>query len=202
MERTQSVPPDIQGLLEQLDAAEADARALTGGLTEAQGAWRPQPGAWSIAECLEHLGTSNDVYLLPMREAAARARRRHALRRGPAVPGILGGLFVRSMGPRQASSPRFRSPHQIAPRPSPGLVDAFEHFVSSQGRVRGFLSEFWDLDLVGTRFANPFVRGLGWSLATGLHVITAHERRHLRQARTVQQALAASELERARALPS
>jgi hypothetical protein len=32
------------------------------------------------------------------------------------------------------------------------------------------------------RFPNPFVRGVRFSLATGLHVIAAHERRHLWQA--------------------
>jgi hypothetical protein len=32
------------------------------------------------------------------------------------------------------------------------------------------------------RFPNPLVRGLRFSLATGLHVIAAHERRHLWQA--------------------
>ena len=30
--------------------------------------------------------------------------------------------------------------------------------------------------------ANPFIRGIRFSLATGLHVIAAHERRHLWQA--------------------
>jgi hypothetical protein len=38
------------------------------------------------------------------------------------------------------------------------------------------------VDLRGTRFVNPFVRGVRFSLATGLHVILAHERRHLWQA--------------------
>jgi hypothetical protein len=38
------------------------------------------------------------------------------------------------------------------------------------------------LDLASIRFRNPFVRTIYFSLATGLHVITAHERRHLFQA--------------------
>jgi hypothetical protein len=41
---------------------------------------------------------------------------------------------------------------------------------------------------VGIRFVNPFVRGVRFSLATGLHVIAAHERRHLWQARRTRDA--------------
>ena len=45
-----------------------------------------------------------------------------------------------------------------------------------------------DIDLAGVRFANPFIRGVRFSLATGLHVIAAHERRHLWQAWNVRRA--------------
>ena len=43
----------------------------------------------------------------------------------------------------------------------------------------------YNLDLSGVRFPNPFIPGLRFSLATGLNVITAHERRHLAQAWSV-----------------
>ena len=42
--------------------------------------------------------------------------------------------------------------------------------------------------IAGVRFPNPFIRGVRFSLATGLHVIAAHERRHLWQAWRVRQA--------------
>jgi hypothetical protein len=60
--------------------------------------------------------------------------------------------------------------------------------VASQGEVLTFLSEQSDLDLAGTKFVNPFIAGIGFSLATGLHVIAAHERRHLWQAWKVRRA--------------
>jgi hypothetical protein len=48
------------------------------------------------------------------------------------------------------------------------------------------------LDLAGIRFVNPFLPGVRFSLATGLHVIAAHERRHLWQAWRVRRAAEAS----------
>jgi hypothetical protein len=61
-------------------------------------------------------------------------------------------------------------------------------FLASQAMVRAFLQTYADIDLAGVRFPNPFIRGVRFSLATGLHVIAAHERRHLWQAWRVRQA--------------
>jgi hypothetical protein len=58
-----------------------------------------------------------------------------------------------------------------------------------QDDVRTFLTRYADIDLAGVRFVNPFIRGIRFSLATGLHVIAAHDRRHLWQAWNVRRAL-------------
>jgi hypothetical protein len=41
-------------------------------------------------------------------------------------------------------------------------------------------------------FPNPFIRGVRFSLATGLHVLEAHERRHLWQAWNVRRAMSSA----------
>ena len=132
-----SVPADIRDLEDQLDKVDEDAGALVAGLTEERGAWRQDPGSWSVAECLDHLATGNRVYLQAMGEPAVRARREGRRRTGPARPGFVGRLFVRWLEP------------PVKPR---------------------------------------LIRGVRFSLATGLHVIPAHERRHLWQAWRVRRA--------------
>jgi hypothetical protein len=179
-------PPEIAALEAQLDAAERDANALVEGLSPERGEWRARPGSWSVAECLEHLATANHVYIGAMKEPANRARERARWRRRPALPGLLGGWFVRSLEPPVRA--RMKAPRLSRPRPSPKLSEAFANFVGSQGEVRAFLRSNADLDLASIRFPNPFVRGLAFSLATGLHVIPAHERRHLWQGWRVRRA--------------
>ena len=90
-------PADIRAIEEQLDAAERDAQALVAGLTEEQGAWHPLPGSWSVTECLDHLAITNRTYLAAMGKAAARARVKGRLRRGPARPGRLGRWFASTL---------------------------------------------------------------------------------------------------------
>ena len=177
-----SLALDIKDLQDQLDATERDARALVADLAEARGGWHAETGSWSVAECLDHLATTNRVYLHAMKEAAIRAREQGRFRRSPAAPGLVGRWFVRTLEPPVKTPFRMKAPRSIEPRVSLSLANAFASFATSQDEVREFLRTYADLDLAGVRFSNPFVRGIRFSLATGLHVITAHERRHLWQA--------------------
>jgi len=177
--------PDIQQLSAQYDSIERDARALVDGVSESAGTWRASAGSWSVAECLDHLAVANRVYLAAMREPAARAKTAGRNRSRPALPGMVGGWFVRSLEPPVKPRRKLRAPGKIRPRKAPALADAFASFISSHHDVETFLREYAEIDLARIRFPNPFIRGVRFSLATGLHVIGAHERRHLWQARRV-----------------
>jgi hypothetical protein len=182
------LPEELQKLEAALDAAESDARALMSGLTEPLGTWRADVGSWSVAECLDHLATANRVYVAAMQPSAERARRRGRLRRRPALPGLLGGWFVNYLEPPVKPRLKSKAPRKIRPRTGPALNDAFAAFLASQDDVRRFLRTYAEIDLAGVSFPNPFIPGLHFSLATGLHVIPAHERRHLWQAWRVRRA--------------
>jgi uncharacterized damage-inducible protein DinB len=180
--------PDIQALEDAYDAAEHDARSLVDGLSETLGTWRADPASWSVAECLDHLATANRVYLAAMQPSAERALTSGRRRRAPARPGLIGGWFVRTLEPPVKASRKMKAPRKIVPRTGPALADASAAFLASQADVRRFLQKYADTDLTGVRFPNPFVAGVRFSLATGLHVIASHERRHLWQAWNVRRA--------------
>jgi hypothetical protein len=181
------VTPEIDELLAALDRNEREARALVDGLTEEQGTARLTPGSWSVAECLDHLATANRVYVASMQEPAVLARQRGTLRRQPALPGMFGDWFVKSMEP--SSKTRLKAPKKIRPRQSPPLASAFADFLRDHAAAVAFIRENADLDLASIRFKNPFVGWIRFSLATGVHIIAAHERRHLVQAAKVRAAL-------------
>jgi hypothetical protein len=183
-----SIPKDIAVLEDGFDAVEKDAHALVSGLSETLGTWRLNSTSWSVAECLDHLAVANRVYLRAMQPVAQRALREGSTRRGPAQPGVIGSWFIRSLEPPVKSRRRGKAPESIRPRRAPSLGDATAQFLASQDEVRAFLRRYAHIDLAGVRFPNPFIRGVRFSVATGLHVIAAHERRHLWQAWRVRQA--------------
>ena len=83
---------------------------------------------------------------------------------------------------------RSRAPRAIRPRVAPALADAAAQFFASHHEVRDYLRRYGGIDLTGVTFPNPFIRGVRFSLATGLHVLAAYERRHLWQAWRVRRA--------------
>jgi DinB superfamily len=180
--------PDIVNLQEQLDAAERDARLLVQNLGDERGCWRAEANSWSVAQCLDHLATANEVYLSAMKGPAIRARTAGQMRRRPALPGFVGRWFVKKMEPSLKESFKMKAPRKIKPDSSSLLADAFDRFLRSQNEIRDYIRENADLDLAAIRFPNPLVPGIRFSIATGLHVISAHERRHLRQAWGVRRA--------------
>lgn len=184
----QSHRPEIAALEDAFDAIARDARALVDGLTETSGAWRSDGSSWSVAECLDHLAIANRVYLRAMQPVAERALMQGRRRRRPALPGAIGRWFIKTLEPPATSRFKRAAPKLIRPRDAPPLADSTAQFLASHEEVGAFLRRYADIDLAGVRFPNPFVRGLRFSLATGVHVIAAHERRHLWQAWRVRHA--------------
>jgi hypothetical protein len=178
---------DIKSYYEQLDAAEQDARALVAGLDETRGQWKARPDAWSIAQCLDHLGNVNRAYLAAMEPVAAKAR--GAGRKGSSTlrAGVVGGWFARSMEP-PVKAVKMKSPKTVVPRQEPALEESFASFLAVQAAIREFVRKNADLDLSSIRFRNPFVPVLRFRVAAGLLIMTAHERRHIWQAWQVRKA--------------
>ena len=180
--------PEIAALARAFEANQEDARAVASGLSEAQGTWNPAPGSWSVAECLDHLAAGNKAYLTAMEVQAARALAAGRRRRGPALPGLIGGWFARSLEPPAKSLLKVPAPRKIRPRPAVTLGDALERFLTSNREVVRFLQTYADIDLASVMYWNPLFTGIRFSLATGVHVLAAHERRHLWQAWRVRRA--------------
>jgi hypothetical protein len=183
-----SVFPDIQSLQDRFAEAARDGEALVAGLSEQLALWRPSSESWSVAECFDHLATTNRVYLEAMRPSALRAREQKRERRGPARPGILGRWFARSMEPPVKPRFKMKAPRSIHPRSTQSPKEIYDGFVDSHNAVQEFLRENANLDLAGVTFPNPFIKSFRFSLATGLHVLAAHERRHIWQGWRVREA--------------
>ena len=90
-----------------------------------------------------------------MQPAAEDALRRGRKRRRPAVPGLIGGWFVRIMEPPVKRRFTMRAPKKIVPRESPALQDAAREFLASQDDVRAFLRAYADTDLAAA-IRHPF----------------------------------------------
>lgn len=189
MEMSSDLGTELRELLHALDEIDRDARRVLHGLSPEAAIWRPHAGSWSVAQCLDHLAITNRVYLKAMSASADAAEQRGSRRTKRARPGWPGRFFIRMLEPPVHPLLKVATTAVAQPRDFPSGADALADFLASQQEVRHFVAHYAGIELASVRFVNPFIRGVRFSLATGLHVIAAHDRRHLWQAWQVRRLL-------------
>jgi DinB superfamily len=179
-----TLPDDVQQVIAQLDAADRKADEIVADLTDEQFDWQPDGGTrWSVAQCLEHLAVSGEVYGRGMRDAIDRARASGSIRRAPLNPGFFGRKFADSLEP--PARRRSRAPKGI--RPSSGLTRAeiLRRYHDAHEALKTMARDASAIDANRATFQNPFIRIVRVSVSSGFTIINAHDRRHLWQAEQV-----------------
>jgi hypothetical protein len=182
-EASEPLVSDLEDFRRLLEAVNVDARDLTNELTDAQFNWRPAPGRWSIAECLDHLTQTGRVAVGHIRETLEDARRRKLYSRGPFRYGMLGQMIVRSMGPQPRR--KFKAPAVFKPRPDRPRQTVERDFFALQDELLGCIKESNGINLKRAKVTSPVTRLLRLSLGQEFALLIAHEQRHLWQARQV-----------------
>jgi hypothetical protein len=182
-EASEPLVSDLEDFRRLLEAVNVDARDLTSELTDAQFNWRPAPGQWSIAECLDHLTRTGRVAVGHIRETLEDARRRKLYSRGPFRYGMLGQMIVRSMGPRPRM--KLKAPAVFKPRPDLPRAEVERDFFALQDELLGCIRESNGINLKRAKVTSPVTKLLRLSLGQEFALLIAHEQRHLWQARQV-----------------
>ena len=173
---------------ELLDAGD-EAQAVAGGLAPDQLRWRPADDRWSIAECLEHLVLTGEVYLGALDEVIERGRSRGRTAGGRYRPSRIGRWVARSLEPPPGL--KLPAPGMVRPELEPaeawgdGRGDPLTAFLDLRKGFRERLLAADGLDLGRIRMSSPFFALVRFDLGSAFRIVAAHERRHLWQARQV-----------------
>ncbi len=179
---TGSLPDALQALIDQVDAAETEARALVSGLDDREVNWQPEEGRWSVAQCLDHLARMNVFYVNAVMPAARDGAGRGAGTFSGLHPGWFGRWFIRHLEPPIRRKSKVPTPEAL-PRAHIPRDEVVAAFADSHRPYRELvaLAAGTDPDRVIVR--NPFLALVRMKLSTILMIIPAHDRRHLWQAR-------------------
>lgn len=179
--------PELEQRQRQFETAKAEVRTLTDGLSDAQFNWRPAPGRWSIAECLDHLNVTGSKLLPGMDAAITRARERGQTASGPFQYGWLARWFIRGTGPIPSSGKGMKGPKLYAPKPEQPIGRVLPTFVELQDQLIARLHAANGLDLTRIKVASPVSTLLRLSLGAWFQATAGHQERHLNQARRVRE---------------
>lgn len=175
-----TLTPQLAEVAEALERARRHAHRLAEAASpEAWGA-EPEPGAWSVAECLQHLNLTSEVYLPPLRKVIDDARRAGRTRRRAHRRDVIGWLFCRLLEP--PARMRVKTPPRFVPRDAQPKDRVLGDFDRLQDELAALLEPADTLDLNGIKVRSPFAAWARYNVYSIFKVIAAHQRRHLWQA--------------------
>lgn len=176
---------------QQIEQIQKQAGEITQGLTEAQFNWRPEPGQWSIEECLAHLTMVGQWEVRAIEEAIDQGRQEGRTGSGPFRYGAIDRLVLDLTAVGRDGKPRrrFPAPRRFVPvhgQPLTAIVPTFQHL---QRQFHIQMDRADGLDLARVKVATPISRFLKLSLGAMFEQAIAHEQRHLAQAGRVREKL-------------
>lgn len=170
---------ELRDYYEQIENIKEDALELTAPLEDTQFNWRPSPKRWSISECLVHLNVADGLEAPKLTEEIGRARAAGLTAKGPFQYGFLSRAFVRFTEPPanfKTKAPKVYRP--VSGQPKDKVVT---EFISIHDQLLDLISKANGLDLARIKVPT-FLRWVKFSLGQTFAILTAHDRRHLRQA--------------------
>jgi len=178
---------ELEEYQQQIENIKAEARELTLGLSESQFNWRPAPDEWSIEECLSHLTMVGQWELRAIEQAVERGRAGGVTGTGPFSYGPVERFIVdMTQPPVRAKLPDPRRFVPLHGQPVTAILPTFLH-VQSMFQLQMQRAE--GLDLARVKVPTPISRLMRLSLGATFAQATAHESRHLEQARRVREKL-------------
>ena len=164
-----------------LDEVARQTQSTFGGLNAGQLNWRPDATRWSVAQCFEHLLTSNKGYL-PIIDSVLAGKKRTFWESMPLLPG-LGKLLIKSLDP--ASTRKMKAPKRFQPAQSDIRASVIYDFVEQQGKIVEKMKATEHLDLEKIIITSPALGIVTYSLMDAYRIIVVHEARHFQQAKRV-----------------
>lgn len=173
--------PRIQEVTADLARIAADAERRFGGLSRRQLNWKPDAKSWSIAQCLDHVITTHDLYFpLLTRLADGTAKPTFQERFSP-LSGLWGRMLIGIVSPDNAK--KVKTTSKAAPSSSEIDEHIVERFARHQQQMIEHLRRLpTSIDPEKVIITSPLMAIVTYSLAVTFTIFTAHSQRHLDQA--------------------
>jgi len=171
---------DLNALIAAANKIADEAGTTFGQLTVPQLNWKPSAERWSVAQCFDHLITSNKGYFAIIEDVLA-GKKRTFWQSMPFLPGLTGRLFIKSLDP--SSTRKIKAPKRFEPAKSDISGSVINDFVDQQRRIVDRMRATEHLDLEKIVITSPAAAVITYSLMDAYRIIVVHEQRHFQQAR-------------------
>ena len=175
-ERTASVSVDLERIT-------ADASASFGGLTGEQLNWKTDEKSWSVAQCLEHLITVNNLYFPIFERMRAGNVPNTFLEKYSPLSGFFGRFLIKAMMPENPK--KMKTSKNAYPSSSEIAADIVERFAKHNRELADHIAKIPPEFDLRTIITSPLAGFVTYSLDDCLTMLVVHEQRHMLQAKRV-----------------
>ena len=173
---------DLPSLITAAESVANEAKDTFGRLTPAQLNWKPSAERWSVAQCFDHLLSSNRGYL-PIIDSVLAGQKQTFWQSVPVLPGVWGKLLIKSLDPVKGR--KLKAPKNFQPAQSDISGSVIDDFVTLQATIVEKIKATEHLDLESIIISSPVTSVVTYSLMDAYRVIVVHEARHFQQAKRV-----------------
>jgi len=186
---------DVQSASRDIAESRRRAEALMADISAEQLMRRPDPGKWSIAECLTHLNMTAATVQKFIAQGIKQGKEEKKLGEGPFSIGPKGRLMVWIAEPPPKF--RIRAPKKVRPPATIGdPLRVLPQFLHAQDEWERLMREQKGLNLAKIKVGQGAFRV---RLAAALPWMMAHQRRHFLQAENVKRQIISAPKEAAQA---
>jgi hypothetical protein len=188
-EKTMSTVRSSQQYLSELTASCEqildDTQHLCSGLSEQQLNWKPAPDSWSVAQCLDHLITTNTAYYNAFESLVPTAGKSGIGEERPYRASLLGRLMIWTLQPGRKI--KMRAPSASVPSQSTLPRTIVDDFIASNRQLMDYMRRSRGLDISSIPVTSPLSSLVRLNLGDAYGIIVTHTQRHLLQAKRVVQ---------------
>ncbi|HET7292919.1 MAG TPA: DinB family protein [Vicinamibacteria bacterium] len=174
-------PGQADDLAAQLAAVAELARRLEQEFSPRELTEAPAREAWSATDNLMHLTLASQALIPRMTRTLGKLSDANRRSDAPSRPDWVGRLYAWALEPPARF--KARAPRPFVPPRGTAAAEALPAFLAEQERLLGLVGRSVGLDLAARKVPSPVSRYVRYNVISAFHILLAHQRRHLWQAR-------------------
>jgi len=178
-----SLNAEIERLLYQAEVVTQEAVGIIADLQPDRWNWRPAPETWSIAQNFAHLNIVNEQFLKHLEVGIRQGRADGKLSDGPYSYSMISRWMLRIVQPPVKR--RFQAPKKFQPPQAMDPAALMSRWHDTHKKLVDLMRDANGLDLAAIKVTSAVSSLLKYNLGAAFWIMTAHDRRHLHQAREV-----------------
>lgn len=151
-----------------------------GALTADHLNWKPAPTSWSVAQCFDHLITTNETYFPVFEALKTGTKKTTVVQRLPLLPKLWGRFLMSSVDPK--TTRKIKAPKKFQPSSSHLASSIITDFAAHQNRIADEMSVAINWDTERIIISSPAASFVTLSLLDAFRILVSHEHRHFQQA--------------------